>query len=225
MKKYLLLGVIMGGLAGPAAGQSPLVPVVALPADSITQRIKFSGVVPVAGVSAAELQARAREWVALTFQDARQVTQLDDAARGVLIVRGYTTTWVDTKVKRPLLTQPLGFTCRLDFRDGRYRYEVFDLAQPVTVSAPEIVNPEHTSAVASRQAYEVSAWLVGGSGTVAASPRHFLLQPDLAAYPGANDVAARFGQSWLNFSGIIYQTTTRLLDSLRQHMSAAPGKW
>ena len=225
MKKLLLLSLLLGGLAGPAAAQNALVPVAALPADSLTRRIKFRGVVAVPGASAAELQARAREWVALTFEDARQVTQLDDAARGVLIVRGYTTTWVDTKVKRQFLTQPLGFTCRLDFRDGRYRYEVFDLAQPVTVSAPENVDPDLSSTVASRQAYEVSAWLVGGGGTVAAGTRQFLLQPDLAAYPGANDVAARFGQGWLNFSGIIYQTTTRLMDSLRQHVSATPGKW
>lgn len=136
MKFTFLVALLACALGAQAQAQRSVVPAPGLPADSLTGRIKFQGVVAVPGVPAAELHARAREWVALTFQDAHQVTQLDDAARGVLILRGYTTTWVDVKAKRPVGTTPLLFTCRLDFRDGRYRYEVFDLGGPLGSAPP-----------------------------------------------------------------------------------------
>jgi hypothetical protein len=221
MRKCLLLGVLAWGLARPAAAQKPLVPAPGLPADSLTHRIKFQGVVPVPGVSAAELQARAREWVALTFQDARQVTQLDDAARGVLIVRGYTTTWVDWTLKRPESTAPLAFTCRLDFREGRYRYQVFDLGVPVAPGTPY----SSTAPMTSGELYQAAVWPFGGSGTVAASPRQFLYQPDLDSHPKDNDVATNFDIRWPAVSGVIYQTVTRLMGALRQHEGTAPAKW
>ena len=222
MRKYLLLGVLAWGLARPAAAQKPLVPAPGLPADSLTHRIKFQGVVPVPGVAAAELQARAREWVALTFQDARQVTQLDDAARGVLIVRGYTTTWVDWTSKRPEPTAPLAFTCRLDFREGRFRYQVFDLGVPLVPETPYLGT---TPTINGQLLFQAALWPVGGSGTVAASPRQRLYQPDLDAYPKDNDVAANFDIRWPAVSGVIYQTVTRLMGALRQYEGTAPAKW
>jgi hypothetical protein len=225
MNKLLLVVLLLGALSSSALAQRPLVPAPGLPADSLTGRIKFQGVVPVPGAPAAELQARAREWVALTFQDVRQVTQLDDAARGVLILRGYTTTWVDTKVKRPLDTTPLAFTCRLDFRDGRYRYQVFDLGGPVGLSSPSDPSLNSAPGVASRQAYEVAAWLLGGTATVAASSRQYLYQPELDAYPKDNNIAANFDKRWPEVSGVFYQTITRLVESLRRHETAAPSKW
>jgi hypothetical protein len=219
------MALLLCVLGNRAAAQRPVVPAPNLPADSLTGRIKFQGVVPVPGFAAAELQARAREWVALIFQDAHQVTQLDDAVRGVLILRGYTTTWVDTKVKRPGNTTPLAFTCRLDFRDGRYRYQVFDLGGPVGVSSPSDPSLNSAPGVASRQAYEVAAWLLGGTATVAASPRQYLYQPDLDAYPKDNNVAANFGSRWPEVSGVLYQTVTRLMESLRQHETAKLAMW
>lgn len=225
MNKLIFLAVLLGAVSSRALAQRPLVPAPGLPADSLTGRIKFLGVVPVPGVPAAELQARAREWVALTFQDVRQVTQLDDAVRGVLILRGYTTTWVDTKAKRPGNTTPLAFTCRLDFRDGRYRYQVFDLGGPVGLSGPSNPSLNAAPGVASQQAYEVAAWLLGSTATVAASPRQYLYQPDLDAYPNDNNVAANFDKRWPEVSGVLYQTITRLVESLRRHETAAPGKW
>jgi hypothetical protein len=71
MKKhpFLLALALLGGAARPAAAQRKTV-VPLLPTDSFSQRISFRGAVPVPGVPAAELQARAREWVALPFEDA-----------------------------------------------------------------------------------------------------------------------------------------------------------
>lgn len=221
----LLLGALAWSLPRSAAAQSPIVPAPNLPADSLTHRIKFAGVVAVPGVGAGELQARAREWVALTFQDAHYVTQLDDAARGVLIGRGYTTTWVDPTTKRLGNTAPLSFTFRLDFRDGRYRYEVFDLGNPLFPQSPEVPSLNSAPGVASRQAYETAAWQMGAAGTVSASTRQNLYQPDLAAFPRANNVELRFNNRWAEASKVVYQTITLLLGSLRQHETAPVAKW
>jgi len=130
---FPLARALLAGAARPAAAQRKMV--LLLPTDSsLSQRIPFRGVMPVPGVSAAELQARAREWVALTFEDAHQITQLNDAARGMLIGRTYTNTWVDRVLHPNDDPEQLSFAFRLDFRDGRYRYEVFDLGQPSPLS-------------------------------------------------------------------------------------------
>ena len=225
MKKLFLLGMLAWGLHRPAAAQSLLVLAPNLPADSLTHRIKFAGVVAVPGVSAAELQARAREWVALTFQDARQVTQLDDIGRGVLIGRGYTSTWVDASAKRAGSSVPLAFTFRLEFRDGRYRYEVFDLGAPLYPQQAEAPSLNAAPGVASQQAHEVAAWQLGGTGTVAASSRQVLYQPDLSSHPRENDLAGSFGSRWPEASRVIYQTITLFLNSLRQHETTPPARW
>lgn len=220
MRKPFLLAALLCGLAQAAAAQRPIVPAANLPADSLTHRIKFQGVVAVPGVSAAELQGRAREWVALTFQDARQVTQLDDASRGVLIVRGITTTWVNLARKFPT-TSALAFTCRLEFREGRYRYEVFDFGVPIVPHTPY----SNSEPVTSGQLQQLSLWQYSGAATLAASPRQDLYQPDLDSNPKANDVAARYGTSWREVSDNISQTVTRLVAALRQHETTPPAKW
>ena len=153
------------------------------------------------------------------------MTQLDDAGRGVLIGRGYTNTGAEPVGKRFLPAFPLSFTFRLDFRDGRYRYQVFDLGTPVTPEGPTFPSPNSGPTVASRQAAELAAWVLGPTATVAASPRQLLLQPDLAAFPASNDVTARYGSRWPDASKAIYNTVGRLLDSLRRHETAPPARW
>ncbi|HEX8326394.1 MAG TPA: DUF4468 domain-containing protein [Hymenobacter sp.] len=216
MNKLLTLGLLACLLGHEAAAQSRPSLIPNLPSDSLTHRIKFVGVVAVPGASAAELQARAREWLALTFQDAREVVQLDDATRGVLIGRGYTRTIDDPAIKKNSSTEPLSFTLRLDFRDGRYRYEVFDLGRPVSSSGAS----ELTS-----QFSDFADWQFGGLATVAASRRQELFQPDLSMYPTATNVAEQYGRRWPDWSVIITKTVMQLMNSLRQHETAKPAKW
>lgn len=226
MRTYLLLAGLAWCLAHPvsaqkaAAAPKALVPAPGLPADSLTHRIKFQGVVPVPGVSAAELQGRAREWVALTFMDAHAVTQLDDAVRGVLIVRGYTASWVNMARKFPE-SKLFSFTCRLEFREGRYRYEVFDFGVPVM---PRPSFATSTDAI-SAQLEQLASWQFSSSATVAATPRQLLYQPDLDSHPRENDVAAAIGPDWYEMREVLQQTFTRLVAALRQHETAPPAKW
>ena len=216
----LLLLVLVSAIFRPAAAQKRVVAAPLLPADSLTHRIKFSGVGAVAGVPAVELQARAREWVALTFQNARQVTQLDDAARGVLIVRGYTNAWVDRVLRPDDNAGQLSFTLRLDFRDGRYRYEVFDLGQPNSFSIPTTI-----TSFSGYGLTELAALLLSASATVEASPGQRLLQPNPNTFPAANDLAGEYRRRWPAYAQTVQQTVVGLLESLQQHAAAGPKKW
>ncbi len=224
MKQLLLLFLLSFGSVPGAAAQNRITPAPGLPADSLG-RIQFTGVVAVPGVAAAELQARAREWVALTFQDARQVTQLDDAARGVLIVRGYTNMNADPSAKGPGPDVPLGFTLRLDMREGRYRYELRDLSMALHASGPFASRLDGTNDQASQQAYDAAAWLTGATATVEASQRQRLLQPAYSANPADYNVLVSAGRRWPQISAGISRSVTQLLESLRRHQTAPPQKW
>jgi hypothetical protein len=226
MSKLLLLLMVALGLPGTALAQTRTVRAPNLPADSLTHRIKFTGVVAVPGVSAAELQARAREWVALTFQDAHQVMQLDDATRGVLIGRGFTVMWTDlTLIETGGTPRPLAFTFRLDFREGRYRYEVYDLGLAFVPGFTLYNTAENSASETSQQTNAIAYWQSGGLATVAASTRQHLLQPRYTPDPRDYDLAKSYGHNWPKRSAEISGTVTQLLLSLQQHATAPALKW
>ena len=228
MNKMLLLALFAFGfgLAHSITAQTRIIPAPNLPADSLTKRISLAGVVAVPGVSAAELQARAREWVALTFQDAHQVTQLDDAARGVLIVRGYTTMWVSKNASTSKgSSQTLSFTLRLAFREGRYRFEVRDLGQSLFPLYGYYGDSEPAIREINQQTYNAAAWQLGCSATITASPRQTLFQPDQPDFPGTNDVGFRYGPAWTPLSAALYKSLSLLPNSLGRHVVAPAAKW
>ena len=49
-------------------------------------------------------------------------------------------------------------------------------------------------------------------------------QLDLDAYSKNNNATVDFETRWSEVSGIIYQTATRFVESLRRHEAALPGK-
>ena len=217
---FLLALALLAGAARPASAQYKLI-VPLLPTDSLAQHTPFRGVVPVPGASAAELQARAREWVALTFADAHQVIKFDDAARGVLIGRGYTETLVDRTLHPNDLSRLLSFAFRLDFREGRYRYEVFELGRPSSFSP----HGSDLSAISS-QLNDLTMAL-GSMATVAVSPRQTLFTPDTdpAHRARSEKPTSSFSQERAAFADILQHTVAGLLASLQQHVAAAPLKW
>ena len=216
---FLLVLALLAGAARPAAAQRKTV-VPLLPTDSLSQRIPFRGVVAVPGVAAAELQARAREWVALTFEDAHQVLQLDDAARGVLIGRAYTNSWVDRALHPNDDPQPLSFAFRLDFRDGRYRYEVFELGRPSPLSWSANNTPG-----TSYQLEQLTALVLSSTATVEASPRQRLLEPDPNHRTNRNEPTSYHGRERAAFAETLQRTVAQLLEGLQQHVTAGPKKW
>ena len=221
MKNLLLLlaRALLAGAARPAAAQRKLV-VPLLPTDSLSQRVPFRGVVLVPGVPAAELQARAREWVALTFEDAHQVIQLDDTARGVLIGRAFTNTWVDEVLHPNDDPEQLSFAFRLDFRDGRYRYEVFELGRPSPLS-----QTANNTLGTSYQLGQLTALALGSTATVSASSRQTLLLPDPNHRVKRDDPKSFYGKERAVFVEIVQRTVAQLLVGLQLHVAAAPPRW
>ena len=217
---FLLALALLAGAARPAVAQYKLI-VPLLPTDSLSQRIPFRGVVAVPGVSAAELQARAREWVALTFEDVHQVIKFDDAARGVLIGRGYTETWVDRALHPNDISQLLSFAFRLDFREGRYRYEVFELGRPGSPS------PHGSDLSAISHQLNGLTMAFGSMATVAVSPRQTLFTPDTdpAHRAKSEKPNSSFSQERAAFAETLQRTVALLLAGLQQHVAAAPPKW
>ena len=217
---FLLALALLAGAARPAAAQNKVI-VPLLPTDSLAQRIPFRGVVAVPGVPAAELQARAREWVALTFEDAHQVIKLDDAARGVLIGRGYTETWVDRVMHPTDIPQLLSFAFRLDFREGRYRYEVFELGRPSSLS------PRGGDLSAISYQLNDLTMAFGSMATVAVSPRQTLFTPDTdpAHRARSEKPTSSFSQERAAFAETLQRTVGQLLAGLQQHVAATSLKW
>lgn len=196
MKALVLLGLLSGlvPLTGTAQPSRP---------DSLVQ---YQQVVPVAGASADDLYARAREWVALTFEDVHQVVQLDDPQRHLLLGSGYTRVQQRRPNGKPTTGEAIWFRFRLETRAGRYRLEMTDLRTVEGFKGGQFA------------AQDIGFWLASGHATRLASSRHsaFGLQPaDLATKPGTA------GQ----VTTILDQTMQQLFTSLQQIVTASPATW
>lgn len=116
--KYLL--VIVSLLCCPLGlyAQSSAV----LPIDAATRRITYSEVVPVAGVSQAELYTRAKIWMASAYSSAPEVVKADEKEAGVIIIRS--STEIPMVVYGSDAAQSAWYSLVLHFKDGRYKYLV-----------------------------------------------------------------------------------------------------
>jgi len=91
------------------------------PRDKDTGKVVFQEVVQVEGADAKELRTRAKTWVATTFHSAKDVIQQDEESR--LILR---TVHPFTK-QEDRLESSLWMTITVEFKDGRYRYQITDI--------------------------------------------------------------------------------------------------
>ncbi len=125
--------------------------------------LRYQQVVPVPGRSAAYLYARAREWAALTFDDAHQAVQLDDSTRHLLLGSGYT--WLQARRPngKPGPSTLLWFRFRIEARAGRYRAEFAGFGTPYNFSSAA---DAHVSPA------ELNRWVRSGYATQAVSERH-----------------------------------------------------
>ncbi len=94
-----------------------------LPADSLSGKVSYTGVVSVPGVSSAELYGRAREWFAASFTPGKPLPlDLEDRQTGRLVGRGLTTYY------QPALSAAgyysLWRTVKVQVQDGECRYEI-----------------------------------------------------------------------------------------------------
>ena len=97
---------------------------VKIPIDSASQKISYSGVVKVEGVSKDDLYTRSREWFARTFKSAKAVIQMDDKAAGKIIGKGYAEGSYVVLISA--MKFDMWYTVSITVKDGRYRYELSD---------------------------------------------------------------------------------------------------
>ncbi|HEX8425092.1 DUF4468 domain-containing protein [Hymenobacter sp.] len=97
--------------------------VTTLPVDAQTQRVTYSEIVTVDGVKQSELYSRAKLWLALTFDDAKDVIKVDEKDAGLLLIRAYTDLPIRlTQGSLAPVNQEAGYMMTLNFKDGRYKY-------------------------------------------------------------------------------------------------------
>jgi len=204
MKRVLfaLLGIGFLALSIPAQAQAQ---------PSLPDTLRYQQVVAVAGASADVLYARAREWAALTFEDAHQAVQFDDPQRHLLLGGGYTHLLARRPNGNVREVTNLWFRFRIEAREGRYRVEIYNLGSGYPFS--NSVNLNFAS-------YELRRWLTSGYATQAATERHNALSvgfADAALYPE--------GQTSGQLKKALDEAVEKLLVSLRKTETATPAAW
>jgi hypothetical protein len=86
---------------------------------------ELTGVVRVEGKTADKLFDYSREWYALNYQSSKDEVKLADLSARVFIVKGETKEPVI--IKRVKVKMKMSFTLRLEFKDGRFKYEFRDI--------------------------------------------------------------------------------------------------
>ncbi|MBF9142297.1 hypothetical protein [Hymenobacter properus] len=138
--KILLPVVFLCCVARPARAQAPA----AFPLDKATRRISYAAVVPVAGASQADLQARAQAWangIAPADQPplvaSEQGTEVVTASGAQPFVYTYDLTQTIGGYPRHRTTKlVLHYTAKLSLREGRYRYVVTDFIMEYPLAKP-----------------------------------------------------------------------------------------
>jgi hypothetical protein len=118
--------VILAVLLCTGAGSSKApAPDLRMPKDD-SGRYILQDVVQAEGISAEELFARARAWVAQTYRSANDVVQLEDKATGRLVAKGF------DHLEGMLYSADVWHTLTIEIKEGRWRYTMtnFDARGP-----------------------------------------------------------------------------------------------
>lgn len=90
---------------------------------------KFQGVVSAPGQTADQLYNSLREWVALSYNSAQNVLQMDDAVAGKIVVKGIHT--YNFNLKGANVPNQFDYTLLIELKDDRFRYTV-DIVKATT---------------------------------------------------------------------------------------------
>jgi hypothetical protein len=118
--KALLTILLIGCLAGSSRGQGRGTTPAAVPIDGTTHRILYTAVVPVAGVSRADLLARAQAWAKGKAASNNPIAVTSEPDTEQVVVAGVHS-FVEDVNRKPT---PLHYSATIALRDGRYKYEV-----------------------------------------------------------------------------------------------------
>ena len=132
-----------------------------------------TGVVKVEGKSAEKLFDASREWFALNFQSSKDEVKLADPSTRVFIVIAERREPVE--IKGIKVKMKMSFTLRLEFKDGRFKYEFRDIdyRNAITNQSNDIETFKECSTVSGLEAYykrnRVPKFLEGKKEEIAAT--------------------------------------------------------
>jgi len=115
MKKFFIIFILFGIITIQLRAQN-------WPIDPVTKRITFTAVVNVDSVSKDELYLRVKEWFAKTYNDSKEVIQMDDKESGKIIGKGSIEVFVHS-----LGLKPYGYVkyvITVNVKDSRFKYEI-----------------------------------------------------------------------------------------------------
>jgi len=99
------------------------------------EKLTFSEVVNVDGVSAEDLYMRARAWFVESFTDSKNVIELDDKKEGIIVGKGTTAYEPNVFASSGCTRGRIVFTVKVMVKDGRYKYEFFNFTHHGSVSS------------------------------------------------------------------------------------------
>lgn len=89
-------------------------------------QITYTEVMHIGDVSKEQFYYRAKAWFAESFKDPKEVIQMDSKEAGTVIGKGNQTVYFETAMA-PVEVK-LHFTVKIFCKEGRYKYEITDLA-------------------------------------------------------------------------------------------------
>lgn len=117
--RYLLLFILLFQLNSIIAQE------IIFPIDENTGKIVFSEVVQVDGKSKNDLYFSARKWFVNSFKSSQNVIQLDDKDEGLIVGKANLDVRLSSKHRQN--AGHVSFTVKIEFKDGRYRYNFTNL--------------------------------------------------------------------------------------------------
>lgn len=121
MKKRLLFTLLATYFSSIIFGQV----IDELPTDE-NGKINFNEVVVIDSVSAGEIYLRAKRFFVDTFKSANDVIQMDDKEASIIIGKGYSDIYI--KIAGPPTALQLWYSIKIQGRDGRYRFDIYDIS-------------------------------------------------------------------------------------------------
>jgi hypothetical protein len=144
MKTLLMPLLLLVATAGQAQ-TAPAAPATTYPKDAATGLIDYTDVVQVEGTSQAELFKRGKIWLASAFKSTKDVIQAEDKEAGFVVAKGFST--INIKSGSIVVPQKLYYTVKLNYKDGRYKYELTEFyisSQGTTIPVERFVFPADT---------------------------------------------------------------------------------
>jgi hypothetical protein len=157
-------------------------------------QIHYSEVVEVDTLSASELYLNAKNWLVESFKWSKSVIDLDDKEAKILVIKGHIAEKHNSLVQDP----QNGFTLRIETKDGRYRYSLYDIRYKFYVA-------------------------VMGNTTFADEDFEDWLNGNEKGLGTRKATAAR--QAWTDFCDELNKGFLEVIQSLKTGMKAVPTDW